>query len=163
LWEVADGSLILKIDAHPGSVVTDVAFDPNGSYMVTSGFDGTAVVWKVATGERHLDLSGHSGPVMGVEYSPDGQVIATAGDDGILKIWNAKSGKPQLNLYGHTKGLLDVQFSTDGKYLATSSQDGTVRFYVLSLQELIELAQSRTTRSLSEYECQQYLHKQACP
>jgi WD40 repeat protein/serine/threonine protein kinase/DNA-binding SARP family transcriptional activator len=163
LWDVHNGDLILKIDAHPGSVVTDVDFSPDGNNFVTSGFDGTAIVWDVTSGESLKILSGHSGPVMSVAYSPDGQYIATGGDDGTARIWDAGTGGILLNLYGHTLGLLEVEFSPDGKYLATSSQDGTVRFYVLSLPDLIELAQSRLTRHLTEQECQQYLHEEKCP
>ena len=163
LWDVRDGELLLKLDAHPSSVVTDVAFSPNSNDMITSGFDGTAIVWDVTSGESLNVLSGHSGPVMSVAYSPDGQYIATGGDDGTAKIWEAETGQMLLNLEGHTLGLLEVAFSPDGKYLATSSQDGTVRFYVLPLQELMELAQSRLTRHLTEGECQQYLHERTCP
>jgi len=163
LWDVRDGELLLKLDAHPSSVVTDVAFSPNSNDMITSGFDGTAIVWDVTSGESLNVLSGHSGPVMSVAYSPDGQYIATGGDDGTAKIWDAETGQMLLNLEGHTLGLLEVAFSPDGKYLATSSQDGTVRFYVLPLQELMELAQSRLTRHLTEGECQQYLHERTCP
>ena len=163
LWDVRDGELILKLDAHPGSVVTDVDFRPNGNDIITSGFDGTASAWDVTSGESLFVLSGHSGPVMSAAYSPDGQYIATGGDDGTAKIWDAETGQMLLSLEGHTLGLLEVAFSPDGKYLATSSQDGTVRFYILSLQELMDLAQSRLTRHLTEQECQQYLHEKECP
>jgi WD40 repeat protein len=97
--------------------------------------------------------------------------LATASEDGTAKVWDistvletgATTGQELLTLSGHTRGLLDVAFSPDGKYLATSSQDGTVRLYVLLIDELIALAKSRVTRSLTAEECQQFLHLERCP
>jgi len=73
------------------------------------------------------------------------------------------TGRQLLVLRGHTLGLTDLAFSPDGTRLATSSNDGTVRVYVLPIDELIELARSRLTRTWTEDECRQYLHLSACP
>ena len=54
-------------------------------------------------------------------------------------------------------------FSPDGTRLATAGRDGTVRIFLLKIEELIALANSRVTRSLTTAECQQYLHVDACP
>jgi hypothetical protein len=45
----------------------------------------------------------------------------------------------------------------------TSGFDGIFRVWALDLDELIALAQSRVTRTLTDEECQQYLHLDACP
>ena len=58
----------------------------------------------------------------------------------------------------HQPGL-----SPDGLHLATASYDGTDRIYVLRLEELIALAESRVTRSLTPEECRMYLHLEQCP
>jgi hypothetical protein len=39
----------------------------------------------------------------------------------------------------------------------------TVRVYVLPTEDIIALAKSRLTRTLTEAECQQYLHTDTCP
>jgi len=51
----------------------------------------------------------------------------------------------------------------DGSHLATAGGDGTARIYTLKMDELVELAQSRLTRSLTAEECQKYLHTEQCP
>jgi hypothetical protein len=37
------------------------------------------------------------------------------------------------------------------------------QFFALDVEELIALARTRVTRGLTEAECQQYLHVEACP
>jgi hypothetical protein len=57
----------------------------------------------------------------------------------------------------------DAEFSPDGARVAIAGLDGFVRLLTLKLDELVTLAQSRVTRSLTTAECQQYLHLEACP
>jgi hypothetical protein len=56
-----------------------------------------------------------------------------------------------------------VEITEDKGLLAASGGDGTVRIYVLPIEDLMALARSRLTRSLTDQECQQYLHVGRCP
>ena len=56
-----------------------------------------------------------------------------------------------------------AEFTPDGRQLVTGADDGNVRFYVLAVDELVDIAESRLTRSLTEEECQEYLHLDGCP
>ena len=60
-------------------------------------------------------------------------------------------------------GADSVSFSPDGARLATTSRDGTVHVYALRVEDLVKIARSRLTRSLTNVECQKYLHVDACP
>ena len=64
---------------------------------------------------------------------------------------------------GMLPGLPRIAFHPDGERLATSSLDGMVRVYALDVQDLMELARQRLTRTLMLDECQRYLHVLACP
>lgn len=47
--------------------------------------------------------------------------------------------------------------------LASKSLDGTVRIWALDLDDILEIARQQVTRSLTDEECRQYLHLDACP
>jgi WD40 repeat protein len=98
-----------------------------------------------------------------VAFSPDGELIATAGQDETLRLWNVTSGREILALREHAEALSDVSFSPDGTRLVSASFDGSIRTYVLPLDELIEIARSRLTRTWTPEECRQYLQTSDCP
>ena len=61
-------------------------------------------------------------------------------------------------------GISLVEFTPDGEQLvAVDGQSGFMRFLVLSVDELVDIAESRVTRTLTEAECQEYLHMDSCP
>ncbi len=68
-----------------------------------------------------------------------------------------------MRLTGHAGDVRSIGFSPDGSGLATSSGDGVVRIWALDLDDLIEIARGELTRGLTDAECSQYLHQDACP
>ena len=66
-------------------------------------------------------------------------------------------------LRGHFAQVSSVSFSPDGSQLASYGVEGIVRIWALDLDDLIEIAQDRLTRSFTEDECRQYLHADRCP
>jgi WD40 repeat protein len=56
-----------------------------------------------------------------------------------------------------------VAWSPDGTRLATASRDRTARVWALNLNDLLTIAKSRVTRTLTTDECQKYLHVEQCP
>jgi WD40 repeat protein/DNA-binding SARP family transcriptional activator len=162
LWDAHTGKLNYTLNAHK-NVVFALAFSPDSKRLVTGGREGDAKVWDVATREQLFLLSGHTSTVFAATYSHDGTRIATGSYDATTKLWDAATGKELLTLYGHTNGVVGVAFTPDDTGLITSSEDGTVRYYVLRIEDLVALAKTRVTRSLTSAECQKFLRVEQCP
>jgi WD40 repeat protein/DNA-binding SARP family transcriptional activator len=168
VWEASTGEELLTLRGHT-SRVNGVAFSPDGRCLASVGWDGMAKVWDVSAGEEILTLSGHAGVVWDVAFDPDGTHLATVGFDNTTRLWDleapatAASGQELLILTGHKYNTSGVAFSPDGIHLAASGGGGTVRIYVLPIEDLMALARARVTRSLTDEECQQYLHVDRCP
>jgi len=100
-----------------------------------------------------------------VTLSPNGIEIAVSNTHRQTKNWDIETGKELVTL----PGGFTIQFTPDGTRLIVAGQDGTVStdqtvgIYFLQLDDLITLAKSCLTRSLTTEECKQYLHLENCP
>jgi WD40 repeat protein len=169
IWDVTTGEKLLTLRYDEGignasfpDIGFDAAYSPDGKRVALTGGLGTTRIWDTFTGEEVLVLKGHTGSVVSVAFSPAGKQIATAGVDGTAKVWDAVTGANLLTLPVDSRGAGGITFRPDGKRLAVGAVSG-VYVFVLPIEDLVELAKSRLTRSLTIEECQQYLHLETCP
>jgi WD40 repeat protein/DNA-binding SARP family transcriptional activator/class 3 adenylate cyclase/energy-coupling factor transporter ATP-binding protein EcfA2 len=155
---IIDTSANLALSSPTGRVVATA-----GSLRTLVGSAGPAKIWDPATGRRLATLAGNTGAVLDLAFSPDETRLAVSGQDGIVGIWDPTSGEQLLTLRGHYTSVFSVAFSPDGSRLASLGTEGVVRVWTLDLDELIEIAQRELTRTLTDGECQQYLHVDRCP
>ena len=139
-----------------------VVFSPDGTRLATGSADGTAKVWDITTGDELLTLRGQAG-VINPTYSRDGMRLATPATDGSVKLWDAVSGRELLTLELPGASVARAAFSPDGSRLAVASQNGVAGVYLVRFEDLVTLAQTRLTRSLTADECQRFLHLDRCP
>ncbi|MBE0681505.1 MAG: helix-turn-helix domain-containing protein [Anaerolineales bacterium] len=164
IWDVKTGELLLTLSGHNAGL-PDIAYSPDGSMIASGSGDGTAILWDAATGAKLQTLIGHSSQIQSVAFSPDGKLLATGSEDNTAKVWDVASGEEILTLPGNLGGVRGVAFSpvTDSTRLVVASSDGVTRIFVLPINELLALAQSRVTRLMTTEECQKYLHVEQCP
>ena len=68
-----------------------------------------------------------------------------------------------LTLSGHNGEVTGVAFSPDGRAWPQPARTRAVQLYALNIQDLMTLARTRVSRSLTSKECQKYLHQEQCP
>ena len=117
-----------------GDIVFSVAFNPDGTRIVTGHKDGAIRLWSPSTCKSMGELlpRRHYGIVSSIAFSKDGKFIVSGGGEGdnILQIWDALKqtplGKP---LYEHENEVLSVAFNSDGDRIISGSSDKTLRLW----------------------------------
>ena len=70
----------------------DIEMRTEGTYWITSGFDGNVNIWSTDDWALVKSLSGHSGHVTSVDASQDGRWIVSSGHDRTCKLWCVDDG-----------------------------------------------------------------------
>jgi WD40 repeat protein len=162
IWDAVTGQELGVISGE-GKEIYGVALNPDGKLLAVSNQDGVITLWDANSLNKIRTLVGHAGLVNRIAFSRDGTRLASASFDRLAKVWDVSTGKELASLYGNTGNVFGVSFSPDGNRLATAGADGSVRMYTLRLDDLVDLARSRVTRSLTEDECRIFLHMDSCP
>ena len=138
LWNTITGEDIGTLFGHQ-SRVGSVAFSPDGSMLASGAWDGTVMLWDVATRTPIKTLK-HTrsdwGRINSVAFSPDGSMLASgAGDDWsdppeyTIKLWDVATRTNIATLRGHTLSVNSVAFSPDGTTLASGGSDAKIKLW----------------------------------
>jgi WD40 repeat protein len=174
LWDANTGRELFAVST-PAEVLY-VTFSPDGRWLGASIRDTSIKIWAVDTllnagqdttevaGDELalLTLTGQTDIPWWLGFSQDGARLASVSSVEI-RVWDANTGQALLSLpAGESPYATSASFSPDGRYLAAGKADGTVRIFVLPIEELVALAQSRLTRGWAVAECIKY-HIDPCP
>jgi WD40 repeat protein len=122
-----DEARIIRVRDHQvmrrlkhGAPITGAWFDPNLRFVLTTGDDGVARAWDVATGHPLYSVR-HDRRINSATFSPDGSLFATASDDRTVRVWRPSDGR-RLQLLKHPRLVDTVSFNHAGTLLATSGK-----------------------------------------
>jgi WD40 repeat protein len=116
LFDAATGrQLKLFFDERPRrrpTLVTGVAFSPDGRRLLAWGEDGRARLWDVAEAERLYVFPADD--KAGARFTADGRGVLTLGDPSVL--WDADDGRP----LGRLGAASAAAFTRDGRHVLLS-------------------------------------------
>ncbi len=128
LWDLESGNEMQRFDGHSQSV-SNVAFSPDGQFIVTGSQDRRVKLWDLANGEEIRTFSGHEGGITSLNFSPNGQFLLTSSFDDTARLWDVETGDEIKRFAGHTNGVTEADFSPDVRHVITCSSDKTVRIW----------------------------------
>lgn len=102
----------------------EIAFSPDGSYLLTWDEEWFAVLRDPNTGVRKRTFPVGQSNYETFAFSPDGLWLATGRPDGLVALWDVTTGDQVWSEYGHPEAVTRVEFAGAG-HLLTSSNDLT--------------------------------------
>lgn len=123
---------IMRVE-HSGTI-GEISFSPDGRYLATASWDGTARICAIGTG-REVAVIQHDGVVDNLAFSPDSRHLATTSFDCTARLTGVPNGDVVAR-FRHQAAVRDVAFSPDGRFLATTSDayEGMTRLWDLETQ-----------------------------
>ena len=107
LWDTSTGAELFRLD-HSDGAITGISYSPDGTRILTEGWDGTIKLWDVDTAELLRVLSSDMDHVMDAAFSSDGAKVCARCFEGrrywtgisqkALKVWEASSGRELISL-----------------------------------------------------------------
>jgi WD40 repeat protein len=133
VWDLQSGQ---SVQALPHvREVTEIAFSPDGTRLLTGSIDNLARIWDVASGDLIQLFRGHTDFVTTVAYAPSGRYILTGSTDRTAILWDVMTGTA-LQIYSHTQPLTSTRFSADEQRVITTA-GSTAYLWDLSSGELV--------------------------
>jgi len=136
LTDITTGELIHQLDGGE-DYLTGIAFSPDGSKLVTCGFDFTLLVWDVATGEMLYRFPRQDTFITACVYSPDGTKIFTPTYDGPIWVWDAIQLELIETWEGHNSSVNLIAFSPDGQMMASGGEGATILLWDVATGDLL--------------------------
>uniref|UniRef100_A0AAG5CUG9 DUF4704 domain-containing protein n=1 Tax=Anopheles atroparvus TaxID=41427 RepID=A0AAG5CUG9_ANOAO len=129
VFNMARGKVVASAINH-FDVVTCVAMDNCGSYLVTGSKDCTCVIWSLSTGSTANQAAGSNlqPNTAALNQNLAGNVVGSAN---VVHLTNNLTPKPVHTLYGHDDAVSCVAIMTELDIVVSGSLDGTVNVHTI--------------------------------
>jgi hypothetical protein len=128
-WNLATGEAIRMFKTDNPTLVTSLALDHTGNWLVLGDMNGHLSAWNPHSGVRYYDFPAHEQYISSVAILPGGASVITGGRDGRIRAWKLDDGSPLWSTETGALWINAVAVSVDGSVIASAGQDGGVRLW----------------------------------
>lgn len=107
-----------------GTLISFLAFTPDGTRLVSLNANSTLRVWEVASGSVLHEMHASNQDAWGFSLSSDGTRAATTGSENVVQLWDVNTGTQLSTLLPPGEFTGSLQFSPDGNALAMGYGNG---------------------------------------
>ncbi len=146
-WDLSSGAKTVL--AGHDSWVGDLAFSPDGEWLVTAGYDDTLAWWPAAAEkpEPARKVRAHEGWIRALAVSPDGKILASAGNDRAVRLWNLSDGSPLRSMEGHGGHVYSLLFHPSGDFVVSGDLLGQVHQWEVATGQLAGIFAAKALHS----------------
>ncbi|MDY3554648.1 c-type cytochrome domain-containing protein [Gemmata sp. JC717] len=127
LYNTDTGALVGFIPFEHGQI-NSIKFSRNAQLLLVAGGkggqSGKAVLYKVETGEKVIEVGIESDAILSADISADQTQIAVGSPSKLVRIYSTADGKVVREIKKHTDWVTAVEYSPDGVLLATGDRNG---------------------------------------
>ena len=129
LYNTDTGALVGFIPFEHGQI-NSIKFSRNAKFILVAGgkggSSGKAVLYKVETGEKVIEVGIENDAILAADISADQTQIAVGSPSKLVRIYSTTDGKVIREIKKHTDWVTAVEYSADGVLLATGDRNGGV-------------------------------------
>lgn len=130
--------------------VWDAIYHPDGKRIITTSWDGRAIVWDIETGEELQSIQREGRPLH-VTVHPDGNLLAVGGRDGLLQLWNLETNDVREFVVGEDDTHMTPTFTRDGTLMLTGTHDSIINVWDMETLSIIRSFEAHEGRIQAIY------------
>lgn len=130
IYDTSNGDLIDLIAGYT-SPVRSIRFSPDGRMLLTSGEDGSAIIWTAypATVDEPATLTtAHDKPVFQIDIDVPGERLICGSFDNSVSVWKLRS-RELAQMHEHDAAVIAVDFHPDGIHAGSLDATGTLHVW----------------------------------
>lgn len=125
------------------SLLSALAYSPDGSLLASGSWDNTLKIWDGAEGFLLHDLRAHEGSILSVQWTPDSRFLVSTSKDYTARIWDPRSGTLLSTIKGFSDWVTAMALAEDGKSMAIGGAGGELCFYTIPEGKLLFRKENR--------------------
>ncbi|KAG1858075.1 WD40-repeat-containing domain protein [Suillus subalutaceus] len=144
VWDLNTGKQVGEPLLNHDCAVWMVAASPDGCWIASGGWNGSILVWEVATDKTDVkrepvSFKGHEILLRDLIFAPGSETFASASNDLTICVWKSETGTIVLGPLRLDELPNSVSYSLDGKKLAAGTDKHIIVWNTTNGEELLKI------------------------